>query len=325
MTVPCIDWLEDGRVFCVWSAGGVGIKGAYSADAGRSWSEPQMLLSTGTGRDWDPSTIVSGRRIFVTSTVTSGEGISTSVVKCVRSDDSGKTWSPIYEIPMNHRYTSGKVGPGVRLKSGMLVFPYSWDTKLEGGGAVQSEGETACMAGVMRSTDNGLTWKNGGDAKAMYTRITPGSPLGTDEPKLIVLNDGSLFMLMRTGSDHLFQARSTDQGATWTDVRPSPLYSSNSPASLALVQIGSRQGALCLWDNALTRFPLVAAVSFDAARTWSRPIDIAGDTGGFQASYPNAAQASDGTIVAVWQQQTPSGWDVRSARFRLILNGKASK
>jgi hypothetical protein len=319
MAPPCIAKLNDGRLLSVWSTGGSGIVGAYSADSGRTWSPPQPLFSTGTGRDWDPSIVVSGNRILVTATVPTGtDGISTSVTKCVRSDNSGQSWSPMYEIPMNHRYTSGKVGPGVRLQSGTLLMPYSWDVILETpGSVVHGESEMRSRAGVMRSTDNGLTWNNGGDADASYTRITPSSPLGTDEPKIIELSDRSVYMLIRTGSDHLYQARSRDEGQTWTDIGPSPLFGSNAPAAMTTFALGGRQGIVAVWDNSLNRFPLVAAASFDAGATWTTPVDIAGDTAGYQASYPNIAQAVDGAFVVVWNQQTAGGWDVRSARFTI--------
>jgi hypothetical protein len=74
---------------------------------------------------------------------------------------------------------------------------------------------------------------------------------------------------------------------------------------------------MCVWDNARTRYPLCAAASFDGGRTWTRPKDIAGPTGGRQASYPGCEQAADGTLVAVWQQDVEGGRDVRCARFSL--------
>jgi hypothetical protein len=133
----------------------------------------------------------------------------------------------------------------------------------------------------------------------------------------VELDDGSVYMLMRTGSDHLYQARSSDQGKTWITVGPSSLRGSNAPAALGKFQVGPRRGILCVWDNGLVRFPLCAAASFDGGKTWSKPRDIAGPTAGKQASYPSCQQAADGTLLAVWQQQTPAGWDVRCARFRL--------
>jgi hypothetical protein len=125
-------------------------------------------------------------------------------------------------------------------------------------------------------------------------------------------------MLVRTGADHLYEARSSDGGKTWTGVAPSSLKGSNAPAALCKFQVGDRRGILCVWDNAIERFPLCAAASFDGGKTWSNPKDIAGPTNGQQASYPNCDQAADGTLTAVWQQPIANGrWDVRCARFTL--------
>lgn len=315
MTLPCMARLDDGRLLLVWTTGGDAVMGAFSPD-GRTWTKPTMLLSTGTGHDYDPSIIVAGKRILVTATNADlNRGIATSVTYGVHSDDGGQTWSARYEIPMHHRYTCGKTHHGLRLKSGTLLMGYSWDKKCEEGKNLAGEGEMHLSAGVMISTDDGLTWKNGGDTDATYRRVGGGAVSGTDEPAIVELDDGSIYMLMRTGADHLYQARSTDEGKTWAGVGPSPLRGSNAPAALCRFQAGQRQGMLCVWDNAVERFPLCAAVSFDSGRTWSKPKDIAGPTQGLQASYPSCEQAADGTLAAVWQQQTPSGWDVRCARF----------
>jgi hypothetical protein len=315
MTLPCMARLEDGRLLLVWANGGDAIMGAYS-DASNKWSTPVVLLSTLTGRDFDPSIVVSGKRILVTSTSADfAKGIGSSVTTCVRSDDNGQTWGPRYEIPMNHRYTCGKCHHGLRLKSGTLLLGYSWDKKCEQGENLPTEGDMHLRAGVMISTDNGLTWQNGGDTDAAYERVGGGAVSGTDEPAIVELDDGSIFMLARTGSDHLYEARSTDEGKTWTGIAPSPLQGSNAPAAMCNFEIGGKRGILCVWDNAIERFPLCAAASFDGGKTWSTPKDIAGPTGGLQASYPSCEQAADGTLVAVWQHQTPSGWDVRCACF----------
>jgi hypothetical protein len=317
MTTPCMSRLEDGRLFLVWTTGGDAVVGAFSTN-GRTWSTPVTLIATATGHDFDPSIVVSGKRILVTSTNANfSQGIHASTTNCVRSDDNGRTWCPRYEIPMNHRYSCGKCHQGIRLRSGTLLMGYSWDVKCEQGQALQGEGAMQLLAGVMISTDNGLTWTNGGDTDAKYRHISEGAVSGTDEPAIVELDDGSIYMLMRTGTDHLYQARSTDRGKTWTGIGPSPLRGSNAPAALCRFQAGPRRGILCVWDNAMERFPLCAAVSFDAGKTWSKPKDIAGPTGGRQASYPSCDQAADGTLVAVWQQDAPSGWDVRCARFSL--------
>ena len=318
---PCMARLDDGRLMVVWSPGGSNghrIVGAFSADHGHTWSEPVDLIQTPGGRDYDPSIVVSARAVFVSSTTLPvGGGIHTSTTWCTRSDDGGKTWSKLYKIPMNHRYTCGKTHHGLRLKSGTLLMGYSWDVICEEGKTLHSEGEMHLRAGVMRSADDGQSWHNGGDTDAKYEKISGGAVHGTDEPAIVELDDGSVYMLMRTGSTHLYEARSTDEGKTWTGIGPSPLRGTNAPAALCNFEVDGRRGIMCVWDNAVNRYPLCAAASFDGGRTWSRPKDIAGPTGGRQASYPGCDQAADGTLVAVWQQGIADGRDARCARFNL--------
>ncbi len=173
-------------------------------------------------------------------------------------------------------------------------------------------------SGVMRSTDNGETWHNSGDViNPPYEKVSATAIMGNCEPAIVELEDGSIYMLMRTGSNHLYEARSYDEGKTWTEVGPSPLRGTNAPAALCQFKVGQRRGILCVWDNARKRFPLCAAASFDGGKTWSRPTDIAGPTGGSQASYPDCAQADDGMLTAVWQQGVRGGREVRFARFNL--------
>lgn len=142
---PCMARLDDGRLMLVWchqsSKGGI-IVSALSRDHGRTWSEPATLIQTINGRDYDPSIVVCGKRILVTSTTLPlGTGIRTSTTWCVRSDDGAATWSKPDAIPMNHQYTCGKTHHGIRLKSGTLLLGYSWDTICEQGKTLTREGE----------------------------------------------------------------------------------------------------------------------------------------------------------------------------------------
>ncbi|MFA6245210.1 MAG: exo-alpha-sialidase, partial [Candidatus Hydrogenedentales bacterium] len=322
--LPSMARLSDDRILVVWTrfpqGGGedMAVMGAFSADAGCTWSQPKVMIDHPKLLDADPSVVVSGNRVFVScTTATFAEGIRESATWCIRSEDSGKTWSEPYEIPMNHTYTCGKCHRGLRLKSGTLLMGYSWDVICESGKSHSSEGQMDLRAGVMRSTDDGQTWTNGGDTTAEYTKIAEGAVHGTDEPALVELEDGSIYMLMRTGADHLFEARSTDEGQTWTDIRPSPLTGSNAPAALTpFVAEDGRRGVLVVWNNALVRYPLCAAASFDGCRTWTAPRDIAAPyLGGRQNSYPSCVQAADGALLAVWQRDVPEGRDVCLARF----------
>lgn len=324
---PCIVRLEDDRLLLVWciaprSQNTGCIVAAFSNDAGRTWSDRIELISPAPSALGDPSIVVSGSRIIVTATVPHGPDISSTTITAVRSDDNGRTWGQPYQIAMNRRYVCGKVHPGLRLKSGTLLMGYSWDTILETGATVQLESEMRTRSGAMLSNDNGLTWHNGGDFDAEYEPASRDTGRGVVEPTMVELSDGSLFMLTRTGSDHLYQARSTDEGQTWGDVGPSPLRAHNAPACLCTIEQDGQRGMLCVWDNAMVRYPLCAAVSFDSGRTWSKPKEISDPDDKNEASYPGCTQAADGTIVAVWQEPRPSSTipqysDIRCARFTI--------
>lgn len=317
---PCIALLGDHRLLLTWSRAAAepaddAVVCALSDDHGRTWSEPRALIAWDGLIDADPNIVVSGSRVFISCTSVNFEkGIRTSTTWCVRSEDNADTWPEPYKIPMNHLYCCGKTHRGLRLSDGALVMGYAWDVLCESGAAHDAESQMDLRAGVMRSTDNGDTWVNGGDTHAEYDKATEGVA-GTDEPALTLLEDGTLYLLMRTGADHLYEARSVDGGITWTGVGPSPLYGSNAPAALCSIKTADRQGTLAVWNNAFERFPLCAAASFDAARTWSAPKDIAFPYTGGQASYPSCVQSADGTLVAVWQQDVPGGRDIRCARF----------
>lgn len=319
--LPCVALLADGRLLTVWSRFAPGssdfaVVGAYSPDSGRCWSPPEVLIDHPGLLDADANIVVVDQRVLVTcTTVDFSHGIRTSATWCVRSEDCGRSWSDPYEIPMGHTYTCGKCQRAIQLRSGTLLMGYSWDVICEQGQAHQSEGEMDLRAGVMRSVDGGLTWTAGGDTHATYEKIAGGAVSGTDEPAIVECEDNSVYMLMRTGSRYLYEARSTDEGMTWQAVQPSPLLGTNAPASLTRFAHQGDVGVLVVWDNAQERFPLCAAVSFDGCRSWSAPRDIGFPYTGGQASYPSCVQAADGSLVAVWQHDVPGGRDIRLARF----------
>ena len=183
---PSMARLDDGRLMVVWYSSREhanrslakdrdSIAGIFSDDHGRTWSKPVPLIRT-PEYDLDPSILVSGSRVFVTATVVPDElGITTTTTWCTRSEDNGKTWSDLYQIPMNRRYTCGKTQHGLRLKSGTLLMGYAWDILCEEGKTLKDEHEMHMRSGVMRSTDNGESWHNGGDVvNAPYKKTYPG-------------------------------------------------------------------------------------------------------------------------------------------------------
>ena len=159
------------------------------------------------------------------------------------------------------------------------------------------------MCGVLLSRDEGQTWTPGGDCWADTGRA--GDALGhatngLDEPAVVELPNGDLFLLARTGTNRLWQSWSRDGGLSWETPAPSPLISHNCPPALLRLADGA---VLCVYNNHPTRrFALSACLSTDGCRTWSAPRRLALPEGSpeTEAAYPVVCQLADGTLTAVY-------------------------
>src|SRR5205085_2574660 len=100
--------------------------------------------------------------------------------------------------------TNGKVHVGHRLKGGRLAVGYSWDIFCEQGLSPATEGEMEVRAGLMFSSDGGRHWVAGGDISARPAKLTPHAVNGMDEPATVILENGEVYSLLRTGTDHLW-------------------------------------------------------------------------------------------------------------------------
>jgi predicted neuraminidase len=328
-TIPQVARLGNDQLFTVWSASakkpGPGkVYGSFSTDEGKTWSAPKLLMSDPAKLMADPNILVDGDKVFVFSTkVNLPNKIDKSWTIATRSDDNGATWSDLYEIPIPRQYVAGKQHNGIVLRDGTYLVGIAWDKWPEMGMVARTEGEMDLTAGVLASKD-GKTWTLHGGLHATYDKLTPGGTNGLCEPSLVELDNGEIFMLLRSGSTHHYESRSGDGGLTWSTPKPSSLPGHNTPTAILRLREDPRE-IVAVWNNSpLTRYPLSVARSSDGGKTWSAPRIIA-KTDGLQVSYPGVTQASDGTIVAVWQQALPDGGrDIRYARFKLrwIITGQ---
>jgi hypothetical protein len=233
-------------------------------------------------------------------------------------------------MPQEHKYYAGLNHPGLRLRDGMLIMGYSWDLLAEAGRPPMHQGEMDLKSGVLRSGDGGMTWTAGADIHSAVGKRDNAiwhATVGICEPAIVELPSGDLFMLGRTGSDHLWQSWSHDGGVTWEEAVESPLLGHNTPASL--VRLAGDDAILCVHNNhPRLRARLSACISTDGCRTWSEskligPID---HPNAEEAAYPQAVQLPDGAIAVVYtecvlldeeneqfEHKTP--YQVRCARF----------
>lgn len=319
---PVIARAASGKLIAAWSVSGPKnsdgrIAVSASEDGGRSWSEPVTAIDTPRQFDGDPSLIIDGKRIMVVpSTVVPPNKIAKSEVWMASSDDDGRSWSKPVEIKTGFKYFVGKRHIGLKLNDGTLVMPASYDIWAEKGTPAKTEGEMDLKAGVLLSKDGGATWSSHIDLHLFAPKVTPFATGGVVEPAIVELANGDLYMLLRTGTEYLYESRSSDGGKTWSAPVQSKLQGHNTPASLWRLD-GLPNEIIAIWNNSpRNRYPLSVAISADGGKTWSRPRDVA-RSDSLQISYPGITQDAAGTFVAVWQEQLPDGGGraIRSARF----------
>lgn len=140
---------------------------------------------------------------------------------------------------------------------------------------------------VYYSDDDGRSWKASAQVTAPLhekggfhqgTRWNHGAV----EPTIVELNDGRLWMIMRTSQDRHYQSFSEDGGETWSPATPSPFYGTITMPTLYRLSDGRLLFFWCnttplpelptangVWDDVFTnRDAAHVAISEDDGRTW---------------------------------------------------------
>src|SRR5262245_46817996 len=212
-----------------------------SQDNGRTWGEPRVLLQ-GT-RNYSLLShalriTASGAllHIFVRYSGYDYESASPAKSLCEvfahRSLDGGATWEEPRKLPTGERY-NGDVLSVEQLRSGRLVYPFAFLTSTKGQFATS----------VLYSDDDGSTWKRSGST---LEAGGGGFESGANEPTVVELADGRLWMLIRAQTGFQWESFSTDRGVSWSKAAPSAIPSSNAPATMLRLKTGEIAIA---WNN----------------------------------------------------------------------------
>jgi lysophospholipase L1-like esterase len=309
--IPTLGTWDGKLVYCVYSNDIRSIWVQWTRDAGRTWARPVQVMGLPGGRYiTDPNILVDRDRITVIATHVLDApdhpgAIAQSEFLAATSEDGGRTWSPPQAIPLARKYVCGCIHAPVWLDGDAVVMGWSWDVPAEEGKPVTDEGAMHLRAGVLISEDRGRTWTPGQDVDL------PDQRMGADEPAVVRLSSGDLFMVVRT-TTRPYETVSHDGGRTWEPLKPGPFQGFNSPTALLRLRDGAIVRA---WDNSPTnRFPLVVSLSTDDCRTWSPPRTVTeptvqqdGSLSYATACYPSLAQAADGTILLAWWQRSSQG------------------
>ncbi len=227
----------------------------------------------------------------------------------VRSRNSRQNWVPPTQVWKGY---AGSLLSFVQLKNGRVLVPFTyltprtWGNRGEGFDAYAFMGRFSSTAGY--SDDNGASWR------VSPTELKEATPvIGEDggiEPIVLELNDGRVWMLIRTQWGRFYKSYSSDGGASWTVPVPTAITSGDSPCSLTRLPDGR---IVMLWNNNLRfcyanggRAVLHGAISEDDGRTWRGYREVAANplakdppppNGDHGVTYTVPAVTADGRIV----------------------------
>lgn len=288
----------------------------FSGDGGKTWSEPRPLFAPEQKIQVSNERAVFRTRdgAIIAAFMNSSEAKWTWNDKLgdapgaklptyvMRSLDDGKTWQDIQKM---HDDWTGAIRDMIQTKDGRVIFTAM---KMQ-----HNPGRHAVL--TYSSTDEGKTWK----ASNLLDLGGAGHHGGVTEPTLVELQDGRIWMLIRTNWGEFWSAWSHDGGQFWRTVQPSGIAASSAPglvkrlASGRLVLVwnrpwpeGKTEWPLSGGDNLWSEIPvsnfreeLSIAFSDDEGKTWTTPVVIArrqNQKGSRWVSYPYVFEHSPGEL-----------------------------
>jgi Neuraminidase (sialidase) len=295
--------LKNGKLMLVWTEfytsqgsdwGSARLAAMWSSDGGRTWKDKATLQENiGQMNVMEPDLLRlrSGKILFVFVRKNS-EGDCAPMVRFSTND--GKSFSPPRPIPIDPSpsYTGSNHDRMIQLRSGRVVLPlwYTPDYRVD----------RHIRTRVYYSDDEGRTWK------ASRTLVDlPDSKAGAQEPGIVELKDGRLFMWIRTDTGKIYRSYSGDRGESWSQPEPMAVDSPLSPQSIK--RIPSTGDLLLVWNNSpKVRTPLTAAISRDDGQTWTnfRNLD---DTPGHTFAYTSIEFLPDRALFTYYVGPPPGG------------------
>lgn len=192
------------------------------------------------------------------------------------STDGGKTWREL-----------GVLDAGLAPAEELIPFGTIFQMQ-DGSLRLTAYHRSLNAAYMLQSKNGGKTWST---LSKIGDRLSETAILPVSEKEWLALSRTTPEEKRTAG--HIQQSRSLDGGATWTD--EGPITEANEhPADLKRLQ----DGRLLLTYSIRSYGSIVARLSEDNGRSWSKPFEISlykGDGG-----YPSSAQLSDGSILTTY-------------------------
>ena len=274
--------LKDGRILFVYTEyngtssnddGAAHLVKRLSSDEGETWTAPVEAVPR-SGRQNDMSVSLLRMRDGRIALFYLRKNASDDCMPVVRySADEGVSWSaPEDCVAAAERdfyvLNNARVE---RLKSGRIVLPLARHAK---GIPVKGGARLVCVY----SDDEGKSWRRGAEHLPVDDE---GKAVCVQEPGVVELKDGRVYLYARTDRGRQWQAFSSDGGVTFADFGPSPIYGPLGPATIRRMADGR---LLLVWNDheghpeytKMTvgwckgvRAPLTIAFSSDEGKTWT--------------------------------------------------------
>ena len=250
------------------------ISACYSSDEGETWTDKEVLLEKEkTCLNIMSPCLLKLKNGELGMLYAQKDKTASGFVVCTPryrySKDDGKTWSEAIQCFTNATYNVINNHRLIQLKSGRLLVPMAYHG---------SEEEKVFKAGSVRfiySDDNGRTWA--------FFNVEISSPYsdtyGLQEPGVIELEDGRLWMYCRTAYGHQWQSYSSDGGKTWTKPMPnwkftstiSPMLIAKANENLLAIYNPQPYSPINLTEKSIgwpRRSPLLCAISKDGGKSF---------------------------------------------------------
>ncbi len=291
--IPSIEKDNLNRLWSTWYAGKTAgedhnnyVVLAYSDDDGLNWTEHLYIDPDKDGQIrafdsqlWnDPN---GALWLFWSQSIYKQNGETSQLWSIKIDTDDG-----VYRLGKPFILQRGVMtGKPVVLSTGEWVLPISVDSQRH-------------SAQMVVSLDEGRSWHLRGGA------FVPAASKSSDEHMIVERLDGSLWMLVRTIYG-IGEAFSTDNGYTWTNVRPSAIRHTESrffigrlaSNALLLIKHGGISEEPVLQPRFRGRSHLTAFLSYDDGVSWSNGLLLDYRDG---VSYPDCIQDQEGNIFITY-------------------------
>jgi sialidase-1 len=301
--------LRDGRLCLVYTRfkggtrdhSGADLAMRTSDDNGRTWSSDRILLPNEGKCNVMSVSIVrlkkSGELLLFY--LRKDERLRSCSAYVRRSADEFETLSAPVRVTTLEGYHVVNNDRVIELSTGRLIVPAALHTGFDETGTLVTEFTGKGIPMVYYSDDSGRTWRR---ADVPVTPVSQRS-LTLQEPGVVELKDGRLWMFMRTTHGSQYGCYSYDGGVSWSEPEPTNLMSPCSPATIERVPWTG--DLLCVWNDHSGRHPftegrrtpLCIALSKDDGRSWGPSRVIEADPNGWFC-YTSMSFAGDKVVLS---------------------------